>query len=165
LVDVPGAAAVNRFTFLQNVERWLQSDWLSRRQYLRLDFGAAATITPLPAAPEAASAGVIIREELYKENHSVEVNALRDCHLLFRVTWHPNWHVYVDGRRQPTMMLTPGFLGVPIGAGRHHVDCRYEPGPEKLVLAGAGWMTVLAAAVISRLRSRRAGWRHRLRKS
>src|SRR5262249_22594843 len=56
----------------------------------------------------------------------------------FKMTWHPNWNVYLDGVRQPVAMLSPGFPGVAIPAGRHRIEFRYEPGPLKPVLAVAG---------------------------
>ena len=50
------------------------------------------------------------------------------------MTWHSNWSAYVDGARQPVVMLSPGFSGVALAPGRHHIEFRYEPGPWKPLL-------------------------------
>ena len=59
------------------------------------------------------------------------------------MTWHPDWKAYVDGKPRHTAMLSPGFTGIPLEAGRHQVEMRYAPGPWKIELAVAGWCLAL----------------------
>jgi hypothetical protein len=47
-------------------------------------------------------------------------------------------------------MLSPGFVGVPVSAGRHTLVFRYEPGSWKLWMALGGVLAVLAMAVVER---------------
>ena len=62
------------------------------------------------------------------------------------MTWHPNWKVFVDGQPRDTAMLSPGFIGVPVPAGRHTLLFRYQPGNWKLWTALAGALAVLLLA-------------------
>ena len=91
------------------------------------------------------------------EVYQAEFQALRPSFALFKMTWHANWKAYVDGMLQPTSMLTPGFIGVPISAGRHSLVMRYEPESWKAALGFAGLLgTILLIALESR------GWLSRL---
>ena len=46
--------------------------------------------------------------------------------VLLKTSWHPLWHAYVDGQRVPTALLSPGFIGVDLPAGRHALRLAYE---------------------------------------
>jgi hypothetical protein len=61
------------------------------------------------------------------------------------MTWHPGWKAYVDGQAAQTVMLAPGFIGVPLAAGRHAVLLRYQAGKWKIFLALFG---LLVAALM-----------------
>ena len=54
------------------------------------------------------------------------------------MTWHPDWKASLDGQPRETAMLSPGFVGIPVPAGRHTVVFRYAPGNWKLWMALAG---------------------------
>jgi hypothetical protein len=47
-------------------------------------------------------------------------------------------------------MLSPGFAGVPVPAGRHTVLFRYQPGSWKLWMALGGVLAVLAMSLAER---------------
>ena len=66
------------------------------------------------------------------------------------MTWHPNWAAYVDGKAATTAMLSPGFIGVPMTAGRHELLLRYEPGMWKLWMALGGLLAAIGLAVAER---------------
>jgi hypothetical protein len=119
--------ATMRETFLDINQRWRYSDWPSKNAHLWLDFGDAP--------------GGMAR--------------LRPAFVIFRITWHPNWKVYVDGQAVQTMMLSPGTVGGRTAAGRHRVVCRYEPGLEKIVLLLGGVLGVILLGA----------WEHRSQKS
>jgi uncharacterized membrane protein YfhO len=65
-------------------------------------------------------------------------------------SWHPKWKAYVDGQPRETALLTPGFVGVPVPAGRHSLLFRYEPGNWKLWMALAGALAVLLMGMAER---------------
>ena len=83
--------------------------------------------------------------------YQANVDAARPSYVLFKMTWHPNWKVYLDGVPVKAAMLSPGFLGVPVSAGRHHITCRYESGSLKVSVA---LVSLILIAILPRLRRR-----------
>ena len=41
-------------------------------------------------------------------------------------SWHPRWHAYVDGTEVPVRRVTPDFMAVDAGAGKHTIELRFE---------------------------------------
>ena len=137
----------------------MRSDWAEKRAHLWLDFGAGApsgvarlaSKAPLPASPASAGRGGEIKGERQMGNdYEAEFVISRPSFALFRMTWHPNWVAYVDGKVQKTVMLSPGFIGVGVLPGQRTILLRYEPGIWKLVIAFAGLLIVLAVMAIER---------------
>ncbi len=146
VADVAAATPVTRETFYDLVDPWLHGDGFAKAQYLRLDFpGRPAGELPRTAA---GSPGAVLAEHQTGQVYEADLDASRPAFALFRMTWHPNWRVLVDGQSVPTSMLTPGFLGAPIPAGRHHILCRYEPGNAKILMALSGLAICLFLATL-----------------
>ena len=61
--------------------------------------------------------------------------------LLLNDRWHPDWKVTIDG--QPTALLRANFLmrGVPVAAGEHTVEYRFDPPHQAL------WVSLAAVVV------------------
>jgi len=78
--------------------------------------------------------------------YEADLDVQRSAWLLFRMTYHPNWKLLMDGKPANTAMMSPGFAGAQVAAGRHHVVARYVPGNGKVMLALAGWGLVLLMA-------------------
>jgi hypothetical protein len=159
VVDVPASVAVDKDSFYATNEQWLRSDWVEKRAHLWLDFGtgapsgmprleAAAPVPPTPAS--AGRAGEINAEQQTREEYAARFTVSRPGFVLFRMTWHPNWVAYVDGKVQRTAMLSPGFVGVPVLPGEHSIRMRYEPGAWKWIMALAGLLVSLAAIALER---------------
>jgi Dolichyl-phosphate-mannose-protein mannosyltransferase len=62
----------------------------------------------------------------------------RPAFVLFKMTWHANWRAYIDGKPEKTAILSPGFAGVSVPAGRHEIFMRYEPESHKGLWGFAG---------------------------
>ena len=158
LVDVVASVKTTRNNFYDVNDRWLQSDWVMKRAHLRLDWRDDASpriarLAPedaLPQLPVLPSAGEVRGEQRNGEVYQAELEALRPCVALFKMTWHANWKAYVDGRPQPTWMLTPGFVGVPLTPGRHTLVMRYQPESWKAALGFAGFAGVLLLLALER---------------
>jgi len=150
VVDASAAMHVTKQPFYDVNDRWLQSDWVGKRQHLLLDLGgvppgtAVAPEGPLPAVRELPLAGSVTSE---REGEAT-VEMTRPACVLYKMTWHPNWHAWVDGTPVTTAMLSPGFLAVPVDAGKHTVTLRYEGSAWKVWLALAGIVAVAAMAVV-----------------
>jgi hypothetical protein len=145
LVDVPSAVAVNRDDFLEINDRWLKTDGPSLRQHLRLDLGGGAGGALSSAS--AGSPGEMVSVRQRGEEYRAELVAARPAWALFKMTWHPNWKAWLDGQPRETAMLTPGFVGVPVPAGRHTLLFRYVPGSWKLWTALGGLLAVVGMAI------------------
>jgi len=156
LVDVGAAAAVTRDTVQDIVDPWMKSDWLEKDEYIWLDLtGSAPNDLPRvspggaipPLAQPAVPPGMVTKERQTGQIYEADFDAARPAFALFRMTYHPCWKVYLDGQPQKTAMLTPGFVGAAVPAGKHHLLCRYEPGNAKLWMAVA--CVVLTALLLA----------------
>jgi uncharacterized membrane protein len=155
LVDVAGGIKTTRNNFYDVNDRWLQSDWVAKRIHLRLnwpgdDVPKGARFDPdnaLPQLPFLPSPGEVRAEQLDHEVYSADLDAVRPCFALFKMTWHANWRAYLDGKPQPISMLSPGFIGVPVAQGRHSLTMRYEPEWWKAPLGIAGFIVVVLLLV------------------
>jgi hypothetical protein len=94
--------------------------------------------------------GEITGQQESGDTYQAEVDVRRASYVLFKMTWHPNWNALVDGKPVKTVMLSPGFTGVPVTPGRHRALCPYEPGNWKLLVAFAGLFGVLMLGVAER---------------
>jgi hypothetical protein len=159
VVDVPAWTPAGKESFYEINSRWLESDWPEKKAHLWLEFsgGAPPGLTKLsggPAMPPAPvrreSAGRIAAEHQNGETYSASVEVNRPSFVLFKMTWHPKWSAYVNGRRVATAMISPGFTGVPVAVGQQALVMRYEPGKWKLWMAIAGLLLAGTLAVLER---------------
>jgi uncharacterized membrane protein YfhO len=88
----------------------------------------------------------VLAERQNREEYHAGIEANRASYVLFKMTWHPNWSATVDGAPVRTAMLSPGFIGVPIGPGKHMVALRYVGSAWKAWLALAGVIAVVIQA-------------------
>jgi len=155
VVDAFYAVRTTKDNFYDVNDRWQQSQWVENHQHLLLDLhGDAPPQMPrlapdaaLPPPPPFPEPGVVLSEQTSDQDYQVEIQARRQSYVLFKMTWHPNWHATVDGEPVKTVMLSPGFTGVPVTAGHHKIDIRYEPETWKSVLAILGLLLVCGVAV------------------
>ncbi len=146
IVDVFYAVRTDKYDFYDINDRWLQSPWVANRQYLFLDFfsdapAQLARLSPgesLPASTRLPSPGDVLAEQHDEQIYRAEIEAERPSYVLFKTTWHPNWKATVDREPVRTAMLSPGFIGIPVTAGRHSIEIHYEPQPWQPILAIAG---------------------------
>jgi hypothetical protein len=155
VVDVFYSVRATKDNFYDVNDRWQQSDWVEHRQHLLLDLvGHApaemprlAADAPLPASPPFPFPGAVLNEQSSDQDYQAEIGVGRRSYVLFKMTWHPNWHATVDGVPVETVMLSPGFTGVPVTAGRHKIEILYEPEKWKSGLAMLGLLLVCGVAV------------------
>jgi len=55
-----------------------------------------------------------------------EVDVMQPTTFVARMSWHPRWHVYIDGDEAPLRRVTPDFPAVDVPAGRHKLAFRFE---------------------------------------
>ena len=84
-----------------------------------------------------------------------EVETAAPTTFVFRESWHPRWHVYLDGVEVPVRRVTPDFPAVDVPTGTHVIQLRFER-PWWAQLAWLAWPgAVLAAWLGLRLLHRR----------
>lgn len=146
IVDVFYTVRTSKYDFYDINDRWLQSPWVANRQYLFLDFSGDAPAQlarlspsePLPASVPLPSPGDVLAEQHDEQIYRAEIEAARPSYVLLKTTWHPNWKATVDREPVRTAMLSPGFIGIPVTAGRHSIQIHYEPQAWQPILAIAG---------------------------
>jgi hypothetical protein len=107
-----------------------------------------------PQHPLVATATIV-----HHENQSVTVQAsLNDSGVLVLAdSYYPGWKVYVDGREEVIRRANLFFRAVPLPAGSHTVEFRYEPRSFTIGLAIsiATLFAILATSVICCMRQRK----------
>ena len=161
VVDVFASVRVTRDNLYDVNDRWLQSRWPGARNHLLLDIGAGAPSgltrlqadVPLSEPPPLPPAGQVSGEKQDGQVYRAEMDVVRPAYALFKMTWHRNWKAYVDGNASHTVMLTPGFTGVPVAPGHHRIEMRYEPEAWKAPL---GLAAIILVGLIGMVESRGA---------
>jgi hypothetical protein len=94
-----------------------------------------------------ASLGTVEDEVITPDSLSARVTASSPAAVIFKTTYHPNWHVTVDGHEQRAFMVSPSFIGTAIEPGHHEVKAEYRSSLLKktlLVLACFGLLATVA---------------------
>jgi uncharacterized membrane protein YfhO len=63
-----------------------------------------------------------------------------------KVAYDPGWHLTVDGRATPSMMVAPALLGVEVGPGTHRVVATFDGYGSYPVLVVVGVLTLVVAS-------------------
>ncbi len=97
------------------------------------------------AAPEAELTN---KKESYSvQQYTAEFTLSRDCQncvLILKNTFHPNWHVKINGKKTEAFPVFPFYIGIPIEkAGNYNIIAIYKPGWLKVVLIWAGFFSVI----------------------
>lgn len=133
----------NVFNFLH---AWFWSDKPSQNEFPTLELGGKDPSPPVfssldyPFLP-AKNLGEIKEEKVENEVYQAkfEVNSsCQDCLLIFKMTYHPNWQVYLDGKKTQKKMVFPSFMAVKVDPGEHEIIFKYQPAKIKIALIVAG---------------------------
>ena len=87
-------------------------------------------------------------EVVTPDSLSASVSASGPTVLVIKVTYHPNWHVTIDGREQRTFMVSPSYIGTRIEAGRHKVRAEYRSSTLKKILLALACLSLLTTIII-----------------
>lgn len=80
-----------------------------------------------PVAPLASSGDVVQMDTWEADSFQVQVNAGSDGLLVLSEVQAAGWKAYVDGWETDIVLTNGLFRGVPVSAGEHSVELRYEP--------------------------------------
>jgi membrane protein YfhO len=114
----------------------------------------SALVDPSSAAKRPDQAGSISEETVSPDSLSADVTTAASAVLVIKMTYHPNWHVIVDGHEQRTFMVSPSLIGTLITPGHHEVTAEYQSSSLKnrlLILAGLTLLAIIAIPRVSRI--------------
>ncbi len=138
--------------FSQNRD-WLLSAEPAAGRFIRWNYpvgsdrseGTAEVAAPAtPGQPGCPGGGKISEERVLPGRIDVRVECRDLSTLVLKVTYHPNWRVTIDGRRQRPFMVSPSFIGVDVPAGVHQIRAEYHSPTYKTALLLLGVCTLLA---------------------
>jgi hypothetical protein len=162
IVDTKGTVTAERNTIgkaaVPLLTSWRHGDPLPVLAFAG-ESAAAPTLAddaPAPADPP----GAIIEQATPSDDGTYQavVDATRTAVVVLRSSYHPRLHAKVDGRAVETQIVAPGFVGVPVTAGRHTVVFDYARYPAYLLLLGTGVFVFTGLAWWDvRARRRRSG--------
>jgi hypothetical protein len=118
---------------------FIASRWHAERRFVRIGWrpGDAPSAGEQPlttawsfkdAAPSGwqAPRGRVLSSSGRGDRYRARVRLEDPGMILFRMCYHPNWQASLDGRPVPTVMLSPGYLGIRAPAGEHAVEMIYR---------------------------------------
>ena len=141
---------------------WLRGGDAARWTFTRYEYPKAAPVdVPVPIAD--CASGRIAYERVQPARFEVLARCDTSSAMILKVTYHPNWHVTVDGADVPTFMASPSYIGFALAAGEHFIVAEYRSTPIKAPLLAVG-AVVLAATVAASGRRHFAGSPERVRR-
>jgi hypothetical protein len=131
---------------------WEQTHKLpGERLFMRYDYPATVAGVDFAGTAACPGGGKTDYERFQPDTINLAVECPADSTLVIKTTYHPDWHVYVDGAEVPDFMVSPSYIGISLPAGKHTVDAVYRADPIKAPLV---WVGVFAAAFLLLMRSR-----------
>lgn len=142
-------------TNVQNIiHLWMISGLPAKKEFPGLDltnnqptdsFLPSAFDYPLKDRPP--GLGKIVSESITgNQKFAAKIDVSQDCQnclAIFKMTYHPNWEVKLDGQPVDKLMVFPSFLATQAKPGSHEVTFEYQPSPIKLPLIGLGLLSLL----------------------
>jgi hypothetical protein len=142
LIDRQGLAT-QRDLFALN-RPWFNGPDVAGLRFHHVDFPASTN-----RASAETSGGCPDASYSYERGQPSRIDLLVSCPnastLVLKVTYHPNWHVTVDGREAAIFMVSPSLVGVSLDAGSHFLTAEYRSTPLKTPLVIIGGVCLAAA--------------------
>ena len=98
--------------------------------------------------PEATVSGRIIKESVEKQTYKAQVEVPKNCKqctILLKMNYHPNWTAKLDGQKVSTFAVFPFYLAVQTDAGTHEVEFTYQPNKLKVILL---WLEIIGLILL-----------------
>jgi len=122
----------------------------------------AKDLIPLASFPVEPPRGQVLTEVVSNNSYMAQLDVGRESYVLLKVTYHPNWHVTVDGVESTSVMLMPSYIGVQVEPGNHLVLFEYRSQSWRIFLTIIGLLVLLIIAYVELPRERLARWAHQL---
>jgi Bacterial membrane protein YfhO len=152
IYENPGA--LPRAWIVHDVQQLPKDEILPQLQAGAIDPRQTALIETTPPQSQAAVNPAADQAQVLKlEPDAMTVETTSDAPglLVLSEIYDPGWHAYVDGRRVDVLPTDYVLRGVPVPAGTHTVEVRYEPRSLRIGLAitGIATLALLATLVVT----------------
>lgn len=95
------------------------------------------------SAATGAAEGIVKAVDYGNSRMILEVESPQPAFLVSSEVHYPGWRAFVDGVEKPIVMTNAAFRGLPVPAGRHRIEMRFEP-----AILGRSALVSLAALVL-----------------
>lgn len=137
------AVATQRELF-ERMRAWLIGPGPAAGTVVRFDYHRPAEPAAAPVTTPGCPSGTVDVVSTEPSRITLDISCPTVAGFVFAVTYHPNWHVTVDGTELATFMAAPSEVGVTIPAGAHRVIAEYRSTPVKGPLLAVGGVVLLA---------------------
>ena len=134
---------------------WIASDAPARGRFIAYLPGGALSdslkdaVAASPAEQDDPAPGSIEDEVITPVSMRAKASASTSAVLVMKVSYHPNWHVFVDGHEQPAFMVSPSYIGTLLTPGQHQIRAEYRSGRLKKFLMLISFLTLAATVGVS----------------
>jgi hypothetical protein len=129
---------------------FVRSDGFAQDSLVRYDYRDAGAGANDPVPVGACPGGEILSERAAAARFDVIGRCGTPSAMVLKITYHPNWHVAIDGGEVATYMVSPGYVGFDVPAGRHVIVAEYRSLPLKSALFWLGIATLVGLVVVPR---------------
>lgn len=106
--NIAASSSVSVFDYFQNSSFTEQDCGIVLQQSQKRGYASTTVSVPISSSSSFAS------------------SSSSPCYVIFKMTYHPEWHVFVDGVEEKLLMISPSFMGVAVPSGTHDVVFSYE---------------------------------------
>jgi len=156
----PGCA--DNDEFVRATTSWIQGGGYDRKVFPAINLAddcsgavrlsdVVAQISPKSANGEILATGVEPGRE--SRRHWAKVRMDRPGLLVFKMAYHPFWRVLVDGQKAATVMVVPGYIGIPLERGEFNILAEYISSQTRKRLFLFGFLAAVAALFWERRRA------------
>ncbi len=133
---------------------WFHSSEPGAGSFIRWNYPPGRRPPQGEAGSGSPSSGAVKDERVFADRIDLTVDCREAATLVIKVTYHPGWHVTIDGREQATFMVSPSYIGLEVPAGHHEIHAEYRSSRLKKFLL---WFSALSLIATIALR-RRMTW-------
>ncbi|MFZ0889361.1 MAG: hypothetical protein WA005_12980 [Candidatus Binataceae bacterium] len=147
---VPAGIKERQRSILEHQQQWLFSSAPGRAAYLRWDYRSGVPSSYERSNSGTPDTGTVLDQTETGGRIVLHVNCRAASNLVLKVTYHPNWHLTIDGREQSPFEVSPSYLAAIVPAGRHEIVAEYRSSVLKKVLLVVGACSLIATITLRR---------------
>ena len=87
--------------------------------------------------PDSTPSAVIKKEQVDRQAYSAQIEvpgSCQNCYYMFKMSYHPNWDVKVDGQSVEKYAVFPMYVAAKAAPGTHTVEVTHKPNSLKVIL-------------------------------